>query len=401
MKPFITLILLLLLPFTAGAQKKVIAQAQTFIKGGKELARAEKMMSDLLTDSANRHNEKIWLTLQEAVRKQYDQGNEKLYLKQKYDTATLFSAARRLFLICEAYDSIEVLPNKKGKVNLRHREKNAAMLQQLRPNLYNAGTFFLRKLDFGNAWAYYDTYIDCARQPLFAEYQYQSKDSLMPSAAYWALYAGYRLRQPDKVMKYKEMAELDTVHFDNVLQYVSEMHLLNADTAAYVGVLRRGFAHSPSHPFFFPRLIDYYNSREQTDSAAIIIDNAVASDSTNTLFVLAKSNALLNEGKYDECLRVTKRLLALNDSLPEAYCNMGLVYYNQAVGLERTMQRSRKKRKVVNDLYAQSRPYMERYRQMAPEQMGKWVPALYAIYLNLNMGKEFEEMDALREKLRQ
>jgi hypothetical protein len=39
---------------------------------------------------------------------------------------------------------------------------------------------------------------------------------------------------------------------------------------------------------------------------------------------------------------------------------------------------------------------MERYRQMAPEQKAKWLPALYTIYLNLNMGKEFEEIDRLR-----
>ena len=51
------------------------------------------------------------------------------------------------------------------------------------------------------------------------------------------------------------------------------------------------------------------------------------------------------------------------------------------------------------DLYAKSLPYMEKFRAMAPDQQSKWVPALYNIYLNLNMGKEFEEIDMLYKKL--
>ena len=38
-------------------------------------------------------------------------------------------------------------------------------------------------------------------------------------------------------------------------------------------------------------------------------------------------------------------------------------------------------------------PYMEKYRKMAPSDQKRWAPALYRIYFNLNMGKEFEEID--------
>lgn len=44
-------------------------------------------MRGLLADSANRRNVKIYLTLAEAVRAQYEEANEKLYLKEGYDTA--------------------------------------------------------------------------------------------------------------------------------------------------------------------------------------------------------------------------------------------------------------------------------------------------------------------------
>ena len=46
-------------------------------------------------------------------------------------------------------------------------------------------------------------------------------------------------------------------------------------------------------------------------------------------------------------------------------------------------------------LYRKALPYMERYRKLAPQAKNKWGPALYRIYLMLNMGKEFDEIDAL------
>ena len=91
----------------------------------------------------------------------------------------------------------------------------------------------------------------------------------------------------------------------------------------------------------------------------------------------------------------------LTSTSARPFCNMGLAYYNQALTLEKTMSRNRRKRKAVNELYEKSRPYMEKFRSVAPDQKTKWVPALYTIYLNLNMGKEFDEIDKLREQMHQ
>ena len=385
----------------ASAQKKAINEAGNYVKSARNLDKAEKLMTDLLKDSANQRNEKIWTTLIDAVKLQYVQGNEKLYLKQKYDTASLFTIARKLFTFCENLDSIDALPNKKGEVKIKYRSKNADYLNGLRPNLFNGGAFFVRRLDFQRSWDFYDAYLDCEKQPLFADYKYAETDTLRRTAAYWALYSGYRLSDAGKALKYVSLAEEDSTRLDNVFQYVAETHLLRADTSAYVATLRRGFANNPRHSFFFPRLVDYYNSRGMADSAMVCIDNALATDSSNVLFLFAKSAALLNTGEYDSCIQITKRLLALNDSMPEAFCNMGLAYYNQALTLEKTMSRNRRKRKAVNELYEKSRPYMEKFRSLAPDQKTKWVPALYTIYLNLNMGKEFDEIDKLREQMHQ
>ena len=58
---------------TGMAQKKVINEAQDQIKSGKDLDKAVASMENLLKDSANKSNEKVWLTLYDALKLQYIQ----------------------------------------------------------------------------------------------------------------------------------------------------------------------------------------------------------------------------------------------------------------------------------------------------------------------------------------
>ena len=95
------------------------------------------------------------------------------------------------------------------------------------------------------------------------------------------------------MFKYQTLAEGDSARLDNIIQYLAETHLMQKDTAAYVKELLRGFDTHPSHPFFFPRLIDYYNGRGETDTAMVFIDRALATDSVSQLYLFAKSSALL------------------------------------------------------------------------------------------------------------
>ena len=66
MRKYILYMLIFFLPQCVMGQKKAISQARDFIKSGSSLDNAEKLMTDLLKDSTNRDNEKIWMTLFEA-----------------------------------------------------------------------------------------------------------------------------------------------------------------------------------------------------------------------------------------------------------------------------------------------------------------------------------------------
>lgn len=383
------------LPLIAWGQKKTMTQVKDYIKSGKNLDKAEKLMTDLLNDSSSRGNEKVWLLLFESQRKQYDQGNEKLYLKEKYDTTALFLVGKRMFDTLEGLDSLDRLPDARGKVKLKYRDRSAELLNIYRPNLFNGGVFFMKKHDFSRAYDFFDTYINSAVKPLFARYQYAERDKRLPEAAYWASYCGYKLEKPQLTLRHTYQALKDSVHLPYMLQYLAETYKLEKDTARYVQTLKDGFSKYPKFPFFFPRLIDYYSHIGAYDEAMKSCDEALQTDSVNTLFRYAKSSLLLTMGRYKQSFAISKALIAENDTLADAYLNAGLALFDQAVELDKKTQSGSKKYNQILELYRKAMPYLEKYRAMAPDQKDKWALPLYTIYLNLNMGKQFDEIDKL------
>ena len=387
------LVALLVVP-SSFAQKKIINEARAYIKAGKDFDKAEKLMVGLLKkDSSNRENTKIYDTWFDAVEGQYEQANEKLYLKQKYDTAAFFGLTKRLYEIALTLDTLDARPDAKGRVKLDYREDNSEKLNTLRPNLYFGGTYHIRKEQYRQAYDFFSYYLNAAQQPLFERYHYATSDSRMPSAAYWATYCGYKLQDADMALHFSQQALKDVSKAQFVLQYMCEAYQQQKDEAKYLNTLQEGFKRYPEYPYFFPRLADYYTAQGRSDSLLTIANEGLAVNEKNTLFLLAKSLALLNMERYEECTEVSKQLIALNDTLPEPYFNIATCYLNQALELEQS--RGRKQRKQLQELYSSARPYMEDYRRLVPEDSKRWAPALYRIYLNLNMGKEFEEIDQL------
>lgn len=390
--------LMLMSPVAASAQKKEIQTAKDQVKAGKNLDQAAASMKKLLADSANRTNRKIWTIYFDAVRKQYEQGNEKLYLKQKYDTAQLFNYTRQLFEVAFQYDSVETAPDKKGRRDFEFRKGHSEYLAHIRSNLYNGGIWFLNKKKYPDAYKFFDCYIECASQPMFKQRNYGEKDKHLPTAAYYAVYSGYKMKDPKATLHHSYEALKDTVHYNYMLQYLAETYMLEKDTARYVASLKEGFKRVPTFPYFFPRLVEYYVVRNQLDSAMTVVNEALTVVPDSDVYLAAKSNLLLEQGKLQECIEVSKKVIEVNQKLGDPYYNAGICYFNLAVEQDKNSHNSRKVKEQVEENYKKALPYLVKYREMEPKEQGKWAFPLYTIYLNLNMGKEFDEIDKVMKQ---
>ncbi len=386
----IALLLLMIIPCLTAAQKKELSQARTILKSKRGVEQAEQIATKLLKDSANRHDKRIYAVWYESVLMQYQAVNEKLYMKQRQDTAQFFELTRRLFSVAETLDSLDMRPDRKGKVAPEYRKENGAQLMKFRPNLFVGSTYYVRKGDFKRAYEFSEAYIDCARQPLFASYTLDSLDERMPEAAYWATYSGYRMNDPVLTLRYRKLALRDTARAEQTLQYMAEARRLLSDDSLYMETLIEGFRRYPTDNYFFTRLMDYFTAHGENEKALKVVDRVLEENDTSLLYLYAKSTVLFNMERYDESIALSDTIISRNDSMPDPYYNAGTAYLNKAVRLHPLREK-----KLLRQTYQKARPYMERYRQLAPEQKLKWGPALYRIYLNLNMGRQFDEIDQL------
>ncbi|MCF0196743.1 MAG: hypothetical protein HUK03_05850, partial [Bacteroidaceae bacterium] len=55
-------------------------------------------------------------------------------------------------------------------------------------------------------------------------------------------------------------------------------------------------------------------------------------------------------------------------------------------------------RQALKEMYKNALPSLELVRRFSPENKEKWAAGLYRIYLNLNMGEKFDEIDKLIKK---
>ena len=381
-------------PCLAQNAKKVrqdLSQARTYLKPrNKNYTQAEQLMTQLLKDSANQSDKRIFQVLFEAVKGQYAQANERLYLKQNQDTAAFFNLTRRMFTIAETLDTLDALPDKKGHITPVYRQRHAATLNTYRPNLFNAGTFFVRKGNWKDAYTFMDCYIDCASQPLFTGYNIAAADKRLPEAAYWATYSAYKQHDGNLTLKHHQLALRDTTHTDFTLQFIAEAHRWLDNRGSYVSTLEQGFRHNPTFAYFFPRLADAYMADGQYEKALLLADSALAVCDSCELFLFAKSTALLRLKRWEESIRYSRLTMARNDSLPEPYFNAGLAFSSLAEQLDPADEKVLRK-----DYLQKARTYLEYYRLLKPGEKDKWGPLLYRIYLHLNLGREFDEIDRL------
>ena len=397
----ITILIFCLLSLSISAQKKHstlkkdIAQAKAYLKAGNNLEKVEQLMLKHLQDSANRKNERLWLMMFDAVRKQYEQGNMKLYLKQKYDTAAFFNLTKRMFTVLQAFDSIDAALNPQGDIKPQYRKKHGEFLNKHRANLFNGGVYFVGKQKFAEAYDFFDRYIDCASQPLFEPFDYRQTDERMPEASYWATYCGYKTQNAEATLRHTDLALQDTAHYPMTLQYLADTYKLENDTAKYVETLAEGFQKYPLFSYFFPRLVEYHTSRADWNEVLNTADFAIAADTTNNAFRLVRTTALLNLRQYDTVIRECEHLIAADSTLADAWYNLGMAYFSQAVNIGKSPKVTAKQKQQMTKKYQSARHYLEHFRSLAPDQRNRWALPLYTIYLNLNMGDKFDEIDRL------
>lgn len=325
--------------------------------------------------------------------------NQKAYLKQPYDTAKFFNKLSDMYGQLRLCDSVDLIPDAKGNVHARMQKKTNDLRYKHRRNIFGGGKFFLAKKNYPVAYSYFDLY--CTYKSQWT--RNQEPDTLYPHAVLWATLSAFQvenypgtIKHADAAISYTDSATAAILQEYKVRSYAK----MNNDTA-WVEGLKEGVQTYPQHDYFFVQLADWYHEKRDFAEERRLADMLIARTGGRAIHYYAKSKSYLSEENYEACIACSDSTIMLQDDFSDAYYNKGIAYLNMAVISQETSTKDASDPKYVIDkqktqeLYRKARPCMEKVRRLEPEKQERWASPLYRIYLNLNLGEEFVEIDRL------
>ncbi|MBQ7182117.1 MAG: hypothetical protein IJR87_12620 [Bacteroidaceae bacterium] len=407
-KRTVLLLLTCLLSFSVIGKKKteqpqvvkmstLYKQANLAIKASANQPAAEKALLDALqrTDITNKDRARIYF---HAARLQENLNgliNRQAYLKKApYDTAQFFNTLLVMYQHLEHCDSVDAIPNEKGKVHTSFTGSTRALRQKHRRNILNGGKFFLSKANYDQAYNFFDYY-----------YRYSSNqnDTILPQVATWAALCGYLVNNPNRTLRYIDEALLnaDSASKPILQEYKARSYLQLNKEPSWVATLDEGLRMYPRYNFFFVNKEDYLYQHRMFKEGQSLADSLIQVAGDSALYWFAKSRMTLAENNYEKCIEFSDSTIARDPNYVDAYYNKGISYLNLAVIAEETAcndltdPKCLEDRKTIQGFYQKAKPCMEMVRKLQPKEMDRWGSALYRIYLHLNMGAEFDEIEKL------
>ena len=324
--------------------------------------------------------------------------NEKVYLKQQCDTVKFFNSTLQIFNYAVKGDSVESYLNAHKKAKFKLRKKHAEMLRMYYPNLNMGARYFYTRGKYEEAKNLLEMSLLMARQRMWENQPVDSTHKEFVSNMYRFTYSAYITKDYSKVERYKHIL----LEHPDFSQSVIEIYARSAEAmhrdADFERYLRLGMGKYPREEFFFEELAKIYMTEKRFADAVNLADWFYTVQPTSNKALRLKVQALYSMQRTDECVEVAKTLAMRDTTLqyPEVNYYVGQLLMSQidtiTVPTNMFSQEFKTSKMRIKTICAQARPYLERYRVLTPQESAKWAPLLYKIYLELNLGKEFEDI---------
>lgn len=390
--------------------RTLLKDARSAIKNKKDQKNKEKALFDALKrdDLTNEERAEIYFMASALEHSLNDQENLKAYLKQKYDTANYYNTMLLSTQYALKCDSLDTLPDEHGKVKAKFRSKNRDQILLYRPNIYLGGRYFLRKGDYKKTFDFMSTYSDFPNQALISSHPKIQNDTLLRQSNYYSVLSAYNSKNPQNALLYIDRAiqYADSAQGPVLQEYKVRCLLDTKQQEAWLWELQAGVRAYPKHDYFFANMAKYYEDNGMTDECIALADSMLEHVQDATIYWYSKSLMYLHKENWLKSAEMAEIVLQREPEHINALYNMAVSYVNEASDCfinactDVRDPRSKTDREHVISLYRKALHPSEEIKRLRPDAVNTWAPLLYRIYLNLNMGAEFAEMEKEMKALR-
>ena len=194
--------------------------------------------------------------------------------------------------------------------------------------------------------------------------------------------------------------------YRNPFLYVllNNCYTVAGDTTSGLEVLKQGFMRFPENQNILIELINYYLLRGLADEALDYLAIAKEEDPNNISFYFAEGTLYDRMGRIEDAKRSYEYCLELDSNYFNAYYNLGVLYYNNAVKLYEEANKINdigeydKAKDAADKEIAKSLPYIEKAHEIDPDDI-ETMRTLKTLYYRMKLDDKYNEIIArLKEK---
>ena len=381
--------------------KEVMKEISTYLKNF-QYAKAENSFNAALKKYKDAYSDhKLYNAAVEIERQLALEQNKNMYLQNnKADTAKFFRHIYNVYDYAIHLDSMESVPNEKGKVKFKYRSSNVRKMLFFRNNLRSAGKFFYQKRLYPEAFRHIDMYICSHDAPIItsaADTAVQNEDLVQVAAL--AVLSAYAAGQYDNAVKYIDTALNDTVTNKYLLEVGAKSYAQLGDTLKGLSMLYSGVRNHPDYDYYFLTLVKYHNEHNQYQQSLKLAQHMTRQFPKNRDYWYIKGKEELFLNLNDSALASFSQAVVIKADDAESYSEMGKVYLRWAQEYYRSLsaaQFNAASRKKLKAFYADACRNFEAVRKYNENDRSLWLTGLRECYFNLNRGKELRALERLK-----
>ena len=393
--------------------KKATKEAQKLVKDAKNefdndaipnKSHAKQLIDQAMKNQYVKDWDQTWYEAARIYNDFFINENIKSY-NGRYDTVAMYKYLTDWFDFALKADSLQKIPNAKGKTSDEAHTKLAPEIYRNLTNLITGGIFYFNdRGDYRKAYALFDRYFTMAEGNFLKASM--EEDTFYPKTktlyAYYTTMAAYNLEEWQNTVKYALIAQQDEEYGEAATEFLCDAYGNLGDTVKWIETLKEGLIKYPTVDYYYSKLLSYYDRKNDMAALEQFTKEMIAMDPDKAYNYFVIGLIAQQNKEYDKAIEQYKIAIEKDPNLADAYNNLALtIMYkaNDFVDSKGNVDyRSAEFKKIMNqekEFYKEAMPYVEKLRELEPQSVSKWGLLLQQIYYKLNMAKELKEIDKL------
>ncbi|MBR3937386.1 MAG: hypothetical protein IKJ66_05590 [Bacteroidaceae bacterium] len=394
---------------TKEAQKQVKEAKNEFERDDVQDKRgAKRLIDQAMKNSLNENYDQTWLVAADIYQHFYYQENTKSYT-QAYDTVGMYKLLTDWYRFAMKADSLQQIPNAKGKTSDEARKKHAGEIHRTMGDLIRGGIFYFNDhQDYNKAYEMFDAYFTVANHPMVKDIVEEDSNFIKnkPIFSYYPALAAYNLEKWENVLKYAEVATADEEVGETATEMLCDAYGNLQDTVSWLETLKKGLVKYPTAQYYYGKLLNYYNLKNDMTELENFVNEMVQIDPEKAYNYYVLGYIAQQNKDYDAAIKQYETAIEKDEALSDAYFNLGLCimfqasdYMDSKSNLDYRSKAYKDAVKEQKNFYKKALPYFLKYRELEASATDKWAIPLQTIYYQLDMSKELNEIEArMKEK---